>query len=420
MTVQGDDSATLEDQPLFVCDVIDADESSLKVNGRYGLVIYVRLVTGVLPSSIRNFVAGKARLEPGAFAPTSARLTAPAGRTYDVVLLATLPPLHAMRPALRGQMRPPASITSDAQPVVLEGLPRHEMFRPRHSLLVATGAPETSMRDEGAEHTALSHRQRRKLARLDREFIYLRERQLQNKILHASTLRSVALQTAVRERPTDVVAKMLLEALEDENSMVRGTAANLMQHVVTQLPLTPFLDMIKEKGALNEAACEAAAYAFVAHADEVPVDAVLDLYHGQYGASSPIIRTIACQAMGRLGERATDEVVGLLAAIVSERRAIYDIRVRRQAAISLGELGARAPVEALIACMQGSGQPEAAAAAARAIVHHPANVPEDVRKEARLLSDADTARRITYARVLERRRQIDLGGSASEPADVSE
>lgn len=392
-----------EDSPRFVCDVIDADELSFGVKGHFGLVVYIRRTEGVLPPLITNFVAGKARPTTRYVVFTPARLVVPAGRTYHVRVLAVLPPMSAMRPYLRSHLRPPSELASDVQPVILEGLEMLSRFRPREGQLIAEGAPVT----EGDDGTVSSRRQRRKALEDFRGVLFNYLRNLDS----AGQQRAYTLREAARRQAPEVAAKMLYEALRDEDEHVRSTAAYWLRTVANQIPLERFLGVLHDKGIMNAAEWEATAYVYTAHANEVPVEAVLDIYNGEYGFHSPLIHTIAVDAMGRLGERATDEVIALLANIVSEPRAMYDIRVRRQAAIALGEFGARAPVEALIACMQGGGQPEVCAAAARAIAQHPANIPDEIREEARLLSDDDTARRILYGRVLDRLRQQDLDKS---------
>jgi hypothetical protein len=372
-----DESSTSAD---FTCAVLDADEAVLHIKGRAGPIVYVRPLSGRLPSYVPNVLISEywylyGRPAKGTFNPTPADLTVPAGRVYAVTLLATLPPLASMRPYLRAGLNPPADIDPEAVPVALEGLPWR--FR-------ATAGSLVSVRDPKRGGVP------------DREELIALAKQLQHDALeegHALWLMSR------RQQAGDTVER-LLEALGDERRDVRDAAAHFIQPFAAQLPIEPFLAAIRDKRAINFAACLAAAYVFAAHPAEVPVDALLDLYHNlgsKYWAGTDV-KIVVVAAMGKLGARATDEVIEVLAQALKEPRAIVDIRVRRQAAIALGELGERAPVEALVAGME-IFQPEVAAAAAQSLAHYPGEISEELRERARMMSDLETVRRLRYGRL---------------------
>ncbi len=112
----------------FECTVLDADEAPFRVQQRWGVVVYVRVISGTLPATLPNILIAPygwliARPATGAFAPVAASLSVPAGRTYAVTMLARLPPLAGMRPYLRGGLHPPTDLDPMAVPVALEGLP---------------------------------------------------------------------------------------------------------------------------------------------------------------------------------------------------------------------------------------------------------------------------------------------------------
>jgi hypothetical protein len=363
----------------FECTVLDADEAPLRVQQRWGVVVYVRVISGTLPATLPNILIAPygwliARPAKGAFAPVAASLSVPAGRTYAVTMLARLPPLAGMRPYLRGGLHPPTDLDPMAVPVALEGLP--DGFRAIAGKLQAAS-------------------KRRDVVAPTREALAI---QL-NHIRQAASTRSMALRNHVAQSTTDTAIEQLLEALADEIADVRETAAHALQPFAARLPIAPFLAAIRDKRALNFAWCLAAAFVFAAHPDEVPIEALLDLYHNMSPKQwpRPLVQVVVVRAMGRLGDRAPDEVIDLLASILQERRAIHDIRVRRQAAIALGELGERAPIAALIAGMD-DGQPEVAAAAATALLQQSARITEDTRNRAQLMSDVQSARRVIYGK----------------------
>lgn len=372
-----DESSTSAD---FTCAILDADKAVLHIKGRAGPIVYVRPLSGTLPSYVPNVLVGEywylyGRPAKGAFNPTPADLTVPSGRVYPVTLLATLPPLARMRPYLRAGLNPPPSIDLEAVPVALEGLPWR--FRATAGSLVSVRDPKRSSVPDREELIALA-------------------KQLQHDALeedHTLWLMS-------RQQQTGSTLEKLLEALGDERQDLRDAAAHLIQPYAAQLPIEPFLAAIRDKREINYAACLAAAYVFAAHPDEVPISALLDLYHNlgsKYWAGTGV-KIVVVAAMGRLGARATDEVIEVLTQALSEPHAIVDIRVRWQAAIALGELGERAPVEALVAGME-IFQPEVAAAAAQSLAHYPGEISEELRERARMMSDLETVRRLRYGKV---------------------
>src|SRR5260370_22483849 len=98
----------------FECTVLDADEAPFRVQQRWGVVVYVRVISGTLPAALPNILIGPyawliARPAKGAFAPVAATLSVPAGRTYSVTTLASLPLLAGMRTYLRGSLPPPTA-----------------------------------------------------------------------------------------------------------------------------------------------------------------------------------------------------------------------------------------------------------------------------------------------------------------------
>lgn len=375
----------------FACALLDADEAGFAVKGRGGSIAYVRLLSGTLPPRMRNvlvhsyvpstWIALHGRPEKGGFVPLRATLTVPEGRSYAVTVLATLPGLDGMRPYLRAGLNPPPGIEPGAIPMALEGLPRE--FRATSGQLTSAGKTEP----EGS---------------YDHEALWARLNQLQREALG----RAAEVAALTRQYGRDAPVEPILQALSDEMFNVRNTAAHHMSFIAHRLPWRSFLPAIRDKRQLNFPALLAAAHVFAAHSDEVPIEVLLDLFHNacprQWG--HPLVQIVVVQAMGQLGDRITPEVIALLAGILLEQRAIYDIRVRAQAANALGALGDKAPVEALIAGME-SGQPEIAAAAARSLAQHPAPVADDLRERAREMSDLETARRTIHGRRLNRTQQ---------------
>jgi HEAT repeat protein len=260
--------------------------------------------------------------------------------------------------------------------VALEGLP--DRFRATAGSLVA---------DPGAHDVAPS--EAALTIRLDR-------------IRSDAYLRSMALRILNPETATDDTVAYIVAALDDEITFVREAAAHSLHLFGDRLPLAPFLSAIRDKRALNFAWCLAAAHVFAAHADEVPIDALLDLFFNMSPnqASRSEVQFAVVQAMGRLGARATDEVVELLAGMLEHRQATHrphDIRVRWQAANSLGELGDRAPTAPLVAGMDDH-QPRVAAAAARALLRQPDRLTGEIRTRAQLMSDVQSARQVINER----------------------
>lgn len=368
----------------FACRLLDADEAGFVVKGRSGVIVYVRPISGTLPSPMRNvlvhsyapmpWITLHGRPEKGAFVPLRATLTVPAGRSYAVTVLATLPDLDGMRPYLRVGLNPAPDIELGAIPMVLEGLPRD--FRATSGQLTSAGEAEPD-------------------GEFDHENLWAHTMQLQQDALG----RAMEVAALIRRYRGDVPIEPILRTLSDEASNVRDAAAHHVSQIAHRLPWQSFLPTIRDKRQINFPALLAAAYVFAAHVDEVPIEVLFDLFHNacpkQWG--HPLVQIVVVQAMGHLGDRVTPEVIELVAGILLEQRTIYDIRVRAQAAVTLGELSGKAPVEALIAGMDDP-QPEVAAAAARSLAQHPAPIPDDLRERARVMSDLETARRIIYGR----------------------
>lgn len=305
----------------FDCDVLDSDEASLVVKQRLGQIIYVQVLSGSLPSYLSNVLVHSygswphhtliGRPAAGAFRPTPAELSVPAGRTYTVTVLASLSPLGKIRPYLREALDPPARLAPTAVPVAVEGFPYGYGFRTLAGRLrVAPGSSTES--DLEARLTDM--------------------RQLQTEAI----FRAMAIRRQVAQSKPGVAIDLLLGALEDEAEHVRGMAAYDLRPFAARLPLAPFLAAIEDKRVPNAAACLAAAYVFAAHPDEVPIEALLDLYHHMsLGVERPIIQAVVVSAMGRLGERTTAEVTELLTDIVHGSGPVQDVRVREQASIAL-------------------------------------------------------------------------------------
>lgn len=363
----------------FACAVLDADEAPFLVQRRHGVVVYVRVSSGTLPATLTNVLIdpyGRLRARPakGAFAPVAAMLSVPAGRIYSVAVLACLPPLAEMRPYLRGGLRPPPHLDPMAVPVALEGLP--DGFRAVAGTLVAV--PESGDAAPPSREALAKRRHHMPVV---------------------AAMRSMDLRQYIARSDSVSAIARVIEALDDELADVRESAALALRPFAAQVPIAPFLAAITDKRALNFGWCLAAAFVFAAHPAEVPIDALLDLYHHMSPKQwpRPLVQAVALQAMGRLDNRASPEIIDLLAGILQERRAIHDIRVRRQAAIALGELGERSPIEALVAGMNDP-QPEVAAAAAAALLRQSARITEDVQDRARLMSDVESAKRIIYGK----------------------
>lgn len=391
--------ATAELALDFECAVLDADLPVFSIKRLEGILVYVRLLSGSLSSPMTNVVVDNSgdllgRPDKGVFAPTRAQLRVPAGRTYQVVLLASLPTIGTMRQYLRHALWPPAGLDPEARPVALAGLPLH--FRATSGRLVSSSSrPSEAMASMPTTRDLW---------------------EAESRVVAESRHRAMALFGVWRLYPTVPVIQSLLaargnefietllEALRDEIEEVRMAAAHALSMLAHRLPVGPFLEAIGDTRPLNFAACEVAAHVFAAHPEEVPVETLVNLYHSmEHSAKRPASRayhrsdveTAALRAMGRLGARAP---VQLLANILEEEHAIYAIDVRRAAAAALGDLGALAPVEALIAGMEDL-QPEVAAVAAKALAQHPAEISDALRERARLMSDVTMARQIIYGRV---------------------
>lgn len=407
-------ATTSDTEPLFVCEVLDADENvsgllvdtgetkktksgQIRNRTRFGIVVYVRLVSGALPSPVSRVEDATARFEPGAFAPTPARLITAMGHHYEMTLLGSFATLSEMPHSLRAMFHPASNAGPESRPVILDGVVVRliDGFRPRDAQLIGLQRSETS--SERPIRRIHSKRQaRRQRAQQLNEYT-----DQMTQFEREKTLRMLAVHNLIQERGPDAAIDPLLAALNDDLEVVRSTAAYHLARLADRLPVAPFLSAIREKTWLNAKVCEVAAYVFLAHVDEVPVEVLLDLYHGGDAPWYTTVHVIAIAAMGHLGERATDEVVALLADIAAHKPYLTDIRIRWSVAKALGDLGARAPVEALISGMR-DGQPEVASAAARSLLRHPGPVADEVLQEAHLLSDLESARRIIYGRVRER------------------
>jgi HEAT repeat protein len=353
-------------QADFAAQVLAMDwhDTRLEIKGRHGTIMYVRPLSGALPSLIRNVLVGKhhwacgslyGRPTPDEFTPAPAMLKFPIGRVYPVTLLAALPVLDSMRPNLRKGLTPPPDIESTAQPVAIEGLP--ENFRATGAQLVSRQVDEAERDDDSLEA-------------------------LHREAMQHSDVRKAAiniLSALGKNAPFD----RLIDALYDEVEDVRTSASYTLVPLAPELPLQPFLDTIRDTSAFNEAALRVAARVFGAHADTMPVEAVIDLFER---APEPTIATVAVQVMGLMGSRAP---VDILASILMDRHTLRDLRIRQQAANSLGKLGERAPLDALIA---GMDDHMAMVQAATAVLNYPAPIPDDVRARAEeiVARDRDT------------------------------
>jgi HEAT repeat protein len=369
----------------FTCELLDTDLPYYFSKGYAGIVVYVRLLSGTLPAITSNVLIDESadlrgRPAKGSFFPIPAQLTLASGRNYHVALLARLPTLAEMRLYLRSARMPPPNLDMAAIPLVLAGLPLH--FRAISGRLESSGAEKYSEPD---------------LQRLAIDLWIAAEQ-----VRREGYQRRFALLGPGRlGKP--VTKEEVLEALDDEFDGMRTAAAYALGTVADQLPIAPFLQAIRDMRPINCGWCLAAAFVFGAHPDEVSPEILVELYEGveraagrQLGRAHEcvLIQVEALRAMGHFGARAP---VDLLAQVLTETRAVYDIRERCAAAEALGELGALAPVEALIAGMENP-QPEVAVAAARALAQHPAQISDEVRKRARLMSDMDAARRTIYGR----------------------
>jgi len=275
---------------------------------------------------------------------------------------------------------PPPNLDTAAIPVVLGGLPLH--FR------AISGRVESSAAEKYSESD---------LQRLAADLWIAAEQVRREGYQRRSALLGPA------SRGKVVTKEEVIEALDDEFDDMRTSAAYALGTVADRLPIAPFLEAIKDMRPINCGWCRAAAFVFGAHPDDVSAEALVELYDGveradgrQLGRAHErvLIQVEALRAMGRFGARAP---VDRLAQALTETHAVYDIRERCAAAEALGNLGALAPVEALIVGMENT-QPEVAVAAARALARHPAQIPDEVRKRARLMSDISAARRIIYER----------------------
>jgi hypothetical protein len=367
----------------FTCELLDTDLPYYYIQGYRGIIVYVRLLSGTLPLVTSNVLIDQSadlRGRPatkGAVTPILARLTLHTDRSYSVALLARLPTLAEMRPYLRSALMPSPDLDMTAIPVVLGGLPLH--FR------AIAGRVESSAAEKYSESD---------LQRLSID-LYMAAEQVRRE---GYQRRFALLGPGRLGKP--VTKEEVLEALDDEFDDMRVAAAYAIGTVADQLPVAPFLEAIRDMRPINCGWCLAAACVFGAHPDEVSPETLVELYHGvervagRHAHESVLIQVETLRAMGHFGVRAP---VDLLAQVLTEPRAMYDIRERWTAAEALGELGALAPVEALIAGMENP-QPEVAVAAARALAQHPAQIPDEVRKRARLMSDMNAARRIIYGR----------------------
>jgi hypothetical protein len=366
----------------FTCELLDTDLPYYFSKGYAGIIVYVRLLSGTLPAITSNVLIDESadlrgRPAKGSFSPIHAQLTLASGRNYHVALLARLPTLAEMRPYLRSALMPPPNLDMAAIPLVLGGLPLH--FRAISGRLESSGAEKYSESD---------------LQRLAVELWIAAEQVRREGYQRRFTL----LGPGRLGKP--VTKEEVLEALDDEFDDMRLAAAYAIGSVADQLPVAPFLEAIRDMRPINCGWCLAAAFVIGAHPDEVSPETLVELYHGvervagRHAHEPVLIQVETLRAMGHFGARAP---VDLLAQVLTEPRAMYDIRERWTAAEAFGELGALAPVEALIAGME-SPQPEVAVAAARALARHPAQISDEVRKRARLMSDMNAARRIIYGR----------------------
>src|SRR5260370_34931223 len=92
----------------FECTVLDADEAPFRVQQRWGVVVYVRVISGTLPATLPNILIAPygwliARPATGAFAPVAASLSVPPGPTHPSTTLARLRPRPGLGPSLRAR-----------------------------------------------------------------------------------------------------------------------------------------------------------------------------------------------------------------------------------------------------------------------------------------------------------------------------
>ncbi len=414
----------------FVCEVLDADEKygewivdtgepkktrsgRITTHVRSGIVLYVRLVSGALPSPVAlmdeatdRYTFGTARFAPGAFAPTPVDVITTSGNVYEMTLLGSFPPLCELPPAMRAMFHPTCYVGPEACPIILECVASLiDGFRPRNAQLIAHWPPATSTLTETAMGMPMhSTHLKRHVRRQRKQAAEAHAAQL-TRYMREKMRRIFEVHRLIQDLGPDAAIDPLLAALNDELRDVRAAAAAQLSRIAQRLPVTPFLSAIQDRSWLNADVCYVAAHVFLAHIDEVPVAALLDLYAGGDAPWYTNVRITAIQAMARLGDQAPDEVVALLTDIAAHKSSV-DIRVRWSVAKALGDLGARAPIEALLAGMR-DGQPEVASAAARALLRHPGPLSEEALTEARLLSDLETARRVIYERVRERLNALD-------------
>src|SRR5690349_8133931 len=200
--------------PDFECVVLDADLPIFQVKKLEGVLAYVRVLSGKLPALMRNVLVDTwgnllGRPEKGAFMPSAANLVIPAGRSYPVTLLASLPPLATLRPYLRNALLPAHDLDPAALPVALGGLPQD--FRAVAGRLVS--APRSTP------------------VEVDPMALWEAGQKAQEAGLH----RAIALGDVVANNKPSLAVEHILTALTDEIEDVRFAAAYRLRSVLDEV-----------------------------------------------------------------------------------------------------------------------------------------------------------------------------------------
>lgn len=344
----------------FECRVVAHDEAVMQYHRRLGHVVYVQVEQGALPTAPRNVLVRAAdnkwqpvtllpRPRPGELVPVPATLIVPQGRIYAVTVLCVLPPLAAMRPHLRSGFHPPMDLDPAAVPLALEGLTRH--FRAVGSRLLS-GAPAPTTAEYLGELYSNTWDQP-DWARLQ-------------------ALRADRLQAANGD--VEALAR-LVETLNHEQERLRNVAAGELLWVADRLPVAPFLDAVRDKSELNVDTLVLAGRVFGLHASEVPVEAVLDLYHTELWGDR--VQVEAVRALGYFGDRAP---LNLLIDLMTGPQ-LMSLVVRAQAALALERLGDRVPIDVFVQALD-SWDRNVREIAARVILARVGLVTDDVRATA--------------------------------------
>lgn len=344
----------------FECRVVAHDEAEMQYHWRLGHVVYVQVERGTLPTPPKNVLVHTndstwrpvtllPRPRPGELVPVPATLIVPQGRIYAVTVLCVLPPLAAMRPHLRSGFRPPADLDPTAFPLALEGLTRH--FRAVGSRLLS-GAPDPTTAEYLGEPYSNTWDQ--------------------PNLAHMQAMRADRLKAA--DGDAQAIAR-LMETLTHEQERLRYVAAGELLWVADRLPVAPFLDAVEDKSEWNVDSLVLAGRVFGLHASEIPVEAVLDLYHTDLWGDR--VQVEAVRALGYFGDRAPlDLLIDLLTTTQHT-----SLRVRAQAALALERLGDRVPIEIFVQALD-SWDRNMREIAARVILARVSLVTDDVHAKA--------------------------------------